>query len=91
MIADCNSNDKKGLFNAVHNRIKYLSNYKDLDIDVYLIQEYETWPIRKMKKTNKRIKETDFIYDGVKYKNLWKNFYWNDYARWNSNRIIRCS
>jgi glycosyltransferase involved in cell wall biosynthesis len=74
IITDGNSEDKKGAFIATHNRIKYLSDYKDLEIDVFIIQEYENWVIRKLRKTKKVEQKAFFIYDGITYNNLWNKF-----------------
>lgn len=74
IISDYDYIDKKGAFNAIHNRIKCLKNHYPVEIDVYLLLEYENWFIRKLRKTPKREKLQSIEYDGIAYHILWANF-----------------
>lgn len=66
--------DRKGFFNAVQNRTKYLLKITDFDIDVYIICYYESWIIRKLRKTKKEKKINCTIIDGIRYNIIWRNF-----------------
>lgn len=74
IITDNSPEDKKGAFMATHNRIKYLLAHKDLEVDVFSIQEYENWLTRRLRKTKRVKKEPFYKYDGITYKYLWKDF-----------------
>lgn len=74
IISDSDYIDKKGSFNATHNRIKYLQKQNGVNVDVYLLLEYENWLIRKLRHTKKREKIQSIEYDGIKYNILWSNF-----------------
>lgn len=37
------TNNRKGVFNSVHGRIKHLKALEDVEVDVYLIQHYDSW------------------------------------------------
>jgi len=79
IISYGDSNDKKGAFVATHNRIKHLLIDKNFEIDVFLIQTYDNQLVRALRKSQIRTKEDFFIYDGIKYNNLWFDFSIMDY------------
>lgn len=70
---------QRGLFNAVRNRVKYLKDIADFDIDVYVIGMYEPWYIRRLRHTQKKKKVTALELDGVVYHTLWYNLTITDY------------
>lgn len=70
---------QRGMFNAIRNRIKYLKQITDFDIDVYVIGCYEPWYIRKLRNTEIKQKVKYIQLDGITYRNLWYNFTLTDY------------
>ena len=74
IISDYDYIDKKGAFNSIHNHIKHLKNHYPLEIDVYLLLEYENWLIRRLRKTPKRKRLRSIEHDGIAYHILWTNF-----------------
>jgi teichuronic acid biosynthesis glycosyltransferase TuaC len=79
IIFDGNSDDKKGAFNATHNRIKYLIELNEFIIDAYLIQKHENFLLRLLRKSKKREKSKVLKLENVFYQNLWINFSLLDY------------
>lgn len=79
VIVDSDIYCQRGIFNAVRNRIKYLRDQSDFDIDAYVIGFYEPWYIRKLHHTNKVDKVDSVVLDGIKYHTLWCNFTLTDY------------
>jgi len=75
--------DKKGSFNATHQRIKHLI-LQGFEVDVFIIRYYENFFIQTLrkKKYQKINKDDFFIYDDVKYNNLWIYFSVFDYFQW---------
>lgn len=71
------TNNRKGAFNNVHERIKHLQGVNGFDMDVYLIQYYDNWLFRlvhclfKSNNRKRKPKEDNTIIDGVRYNNLW--------------------
>jgi teichuronic acid biosynthesis glycosyltransferase TuaC len=65
-------NDKKGAFNATHQRIRHLI-LKGIEVDVFIIRYYDSklMQILRRRKYQKEAMEEFFIYDNVKYTNLW--------------------
>ena len=74
--------DKKGAFNATHERIKHLA-LKGIRADVFIIRYYESKLIQILRKKQhrKEMKEDFFIYDNIKYNNLWIPFTISDYLQ----------
>lgn len=64
----------KGSFNATRNRIKYLHRIANFDIDVFLIQPYEKWYVRLLRRTPKQPKLKNFELDGIHYNVITKYF-----------------
>ena len=72
-----NTNNRKGAFNNVHERIKHLKRLKEVQVDAYLIRYIDSWmfrlvrnrfnPINKIKETI----EAAITIDGVSYTNLY--------------------
>jgi len=64
-----NTNNRKGAFNNVHERIKHLQEVPHIEVDVYLIRHYDNWVFRLLR-DKKDVKEDITIVDGVKYHNF---------------------
>lgn len=79
VISYGDSNDMKGAFVATHNRIKHLLLNKNFEIDVFLIQTHDNQLVRALRKSQRRTKEDFFVYDGIRYQNLWFDFSLIDY------------
>ena len=85
------TNNRKGAFNNVHERIKHLQGLDGVEVDVYLIQYYDSWLFRLVRKRFKLIdtkrapKEGITTIDGVSYRNLWVEQKITDYIL--SNRL----
>ena len=67
-------NDRKGAFNAVVNRVRYLMRIADFDIDVFLLQTYEPWLARTLRGTPKVEKVKEFSIDGKTVPVWWYDF-----------------
>lgn len=80
IIADCDIYDRKGHFNAVHNRTKYLKQIANYEIDAYLIQTYEPFIVRFLRKTHIKKRPNFIEIDNVKYHLLWHRFSLIDYV-----------
>ena len=63
--------EKRGLANAVLNRIKYMIRESNFDIDVFAIQRYSSF--------KKKPKYNELQVDGVKLNIIWKRFSIIDY------------
>jgi len=76
-------NDKKGAFNATHQRIKHLIN-RGIETDVFIIRYYQNRLIQLLRKKKYQKETTDdyFIYDDIKYHNMWVPFALTDYIQW---------
>lgn len=79
IISDGNIYNRKGQFNAVHNRIKYLKNIADYDIDVFLLSTYDTFISRFLRHSSKAPKVPTTEIDGIKYNIKWIKFSIIDY------------
>ncbi len=64
------TDNRKGQFNNVHERIKHLQAVNDVEVDAYLIRHYDSWAFRLLR-NKKELNENISIIDGVKYNNLW--------------------
>src|ERR1700754_637196 len=78
-----NPNDKKGAFNATHQRIKHLAA-NGIEVDVFIIRYYEGRIVQFLRKKQYQgeVKEDIFVYDNIKYNNLWIPFALSDYLQW---------
>ncbi len=74
IISDNHFRDKKGVFNSIHNRIKYLQKITNFEIEPFIILEYENWIIRILRRTKKISKINYYNYDGITYNVLWVKF-----------------
>ncbi len=75
-------NDKKGAFIATHQRIKHLIDH-GMEVDVFIIRNYESKLIQLLRKKRyqKEDREDFFVYDDIKYNNLWIPFALSDYIQ----------
>src|SRR5690554_154321 len=81
-----NTNNRKGAFNNVHERIKHLQEVPHIEVDVYLIRHYDNWVFRLLR-DKKDVKEDITIVDGVKYHNFWVTHKMKDYIITNRLKI----
>ena len=67
--------DRKGLFNAVHNRILHLKNTGECGVDVFCIHSWDTAFTRRMRHTP-YVEERcpSYQLDGIEYNMLWYDF-----------------
>ena len=67
--------DRKGLFNAVHERIGHLLETGMCEIDAYCINAWDTPFTRRMRHTPKVDKKVEYVIeDGIRYRMLWYDF-----------------
>ena len=79
VIVESDAFDRKGLFNAVYNRVKYLKQIAVYDIDIYLIQNHDSRFVAFLRKRKYRDKIDEVNIDGVLYHLLWSEFSIVDY------------
>ena len=73
--------DRKGLFNAVHNRTRHLTAAGEFEVHAYCMHIYDSFLSRKLRKTAKVPKEEIVEVDGISYKMLWRRFSFLDELR----------
>ena len=66
--------DRKGLFNAVHERVRHLLKAGGCTIDAYCIHSWDTAFTRKMRHTPEVPREEFVEIDGIKYNIIWYDF-----------------
>ena len=66
--------DRKGLFNAVHNRIKHLSSIGGCEIDAYCIHSHDNAFTRRVRHTLDVPYVEETLVDDVRYRLLWYDF-----------------
>lgn len=72
-------NRRLGVFNAVINRVKHLEQVADYKIDVHMLQVYDGWLMRKVRKSKKvAFRPDDIVADGVKVHITWFRRRWSD-------------
>ena len=72
--------DRKGLFNAVHNRVKHLVETGECEIDVFCIHSRDTALTRRLRHTPEAPFVDDVTIDGIRYNMLWYDFSLIDHA-----------
>lgn len=72
--------ERRGFFNAVISRTKHLKQICDYDIEVLLLSTYETWLVRKFRKTIKRLRPEEIEVEGIRIKIDWCRFSLFDYV-----------
>ena len=72
-------NRRLGVFNAVINRVKHLQQVADYEIEVYMLQVYDGWLMRRVRHTAKTDFRPSWIEaDGVKIHVTWFRRRWSD-------------
>lgn len=72
-------NRRLGVFNAVISRVKYLQQVADYKIDVYMLQVYDGWLMRRVRHSKRVPARPDEIEaDGVKVHVTWFRRRWSD-------------
>lgn len=71
--------NQRGRFNAIRNRIRYLSDIADFSIDVFLITTFDPWYVRILRGTKKIERVNQIVLDGITYHVIWKRFSIIDY------------
>ena len=66
--------DRKGLFNAVHNRIRHLAAAGGCQIDVYCVHSRDNAFTRRIRKTPVTPDVESITIDGINYRMLWYRF-----------------
>ena len=74
IITNTNFTNRKGEANAALNRIKYLKQEANYEIDVYNLSFYEGFLMRLFRNTKKYKKITSINIDGIYIKYIWKKF-----------------
>lgn len=70
--------DRKGLFNAVHNRTKHLSASGEFEVDAYCMHIKDSFISRYLRKTAKVPSVESVEVEGIKYQMLWRRFSYLD-------------
>ena len=70
--------DRKGLFNAVHNRTKHLSASGEFEVDAYCMHIKDSFISRYLRKTAKVPSVESVEVEGIKYQMLWRRFSYFD-------------
>ena len=66
--------DRKGLFNAVHNRVKHLLATEECSIDVFCIHSRDNAFTRRVRHTSS-VPDVDMVeVEGITYNMLWYRF-----------------
>ena len=63
--------DRKGLFNATHERIKHLVATGECEVDAYCIHSWDTVFTRKVRHNPEVPKKETVTVDGITYRLLW--------------------
>ena len=72
-------NRRLGVFNAVINRVKHLQQVADYKIDVYMLQVYDDWLMRRVRHSKKvDFRPAEIIVDDVKIHIVWFRRRWTD-------------
>ena len=66
--------DRKGLFNAVHNRVKYLLATGECTIDVFCVHSRDNAFTRRVRHTPEVPSVDETVVDGIRYRLLWYRF-----------------
>ena len=66
--------DRKGLFNAVHNRVKHLIQTGECTIDVYCVHSRDNALTRRLRHTPSVPSVETVTIDGIEYRMMWYRF-----------------
>lgn len=78
ILNTASTNNRKGAFNNVQERIKHLQEVNEVEIDSYLIRHLDSWAFKLLRNNNQE-KEDSSLVDGVLYNNLWVTHRIKDY------------
>lgn len=73
--------DRKGLFNAVHNRTRHLAAEGSFQVDAFCMHIKDSFLSRRLRKTEKVSRQDVVQIDGVAYRMLWRRFSYMDALR----------
>lgn len=73
--------DRKGLFNAVHNRTRHLAAEGSFQVDAYCMHIRDSFLSRHIRKTDKVPRQDVVQADGLTYRMLWRRFSYIDELR----------
>ena len=79
VLSEGDPQDRKGMFNAVLNRIKHLNAITDFSIHALLLNSYEPWYMRLLRGTKKTERKKLYAIDGVDFSAIWNKFYLLDW------------
>ena len=74
LLLTSNLENINGYFNNVRTRVKYLNNYKDIELSVFLIRFQNDWLLRLLLGRKKQLKSDFVLIDKIKYNNLWVRY-----------------
>ena len=66
--------DRKGLFNAVHNRVKHLVATGECTVDVFCVHSRDNAFTRRVRHTPVAPSVDQVVIDGITYRLLWYRF-----------------
>lgn len=66
--------DRKGLFNAVHNRIRHLVATGECEVDVFCVHSRDTAFTRRVRHTSEVPHIDEVTIEGIRYRLLWYRF-----------------
>lgn len=79
VLSEGDPQDRKGMFNAVLNRIKHLKDASTYSIDALLLNSYEPWYMRLIRGSKKTDRKNTYFIDGVVFSAIWNKFYLLDW------------
>lgn len=79
VLTEGNIYERRGYFNAVVSRTKYLKDICNYEIDILLLATYEPWLVRKLRHTQKQAMPMVLHVDGLTMKIDWSRFSLVDY------------
>ncbi len=80
LIFESSPFDRKGLFNAVHERVRNLLVTGGCEVDAYCIHSWDTPFTRKVRHTPEVPYKEEVAIDGIKYRMLWYDFSVTDHV-----------
>lgn len=79
VVSTGSTNNRKGAFNNVHERIKHLQSVNGVEVDSFLIRQHNDWVFKALSNKNNELIEEISTVDGVDYNNLWVKHRISDY------------
>lgn len=71
ILFECNIDKIRGEFTAIHNRVKELSKYDGITVDVYVFGRYYGNFVQKIKGLNQTARKECIYIEGIRYNCLW--------------------